>query len=328
MLIGGAGFIGHNLALHLKSLGADVCVVDGLGVNNVMSFSSDDVEAKNRDLYLKILFERQRLLREAGVPLFVQDARNYHALSKLVSKVEPQVVVHLAAVSHANKSNKDPFSTFDHSMRTLENALDASKNRVEHFIFFSSSMVYGHFKEPVVSETTICEPLGVYGALKYGGEKLVIAYNQVFDLPCTIIRPSALYGERCVSRRVGQIFIENALTTGEITLSGDGSDSLDFTYIGDLVRGVEKVIENDKAKGEIFNLTYGSGRSLTEMAEIVKSHFPEIQIKYQPKDNLTPDRGTLNISKARELIGFEPQFPLEKGYEQYINWYKEFYSGN
>ena len=234
----------------------------------------------------------------------------------------------MAAVSHANKSNKDPFNTFDHSMRTLENALDASKNRVEHFIFFSSSMVYGHFKEPVVSETTLCEPLGIYGALKYGGEKLVIAYNQVFDLPYTIIRPSALYGERCVSRRVGQIFIENALTTGEITLSGDGSDSLDFTYIGDLVRGVEKVIENDKAKGEVFNLTYGSGRSLAEMAEIVKSHFPEIQIKYQPKDNLTPDRGTLNISKAKELIGFEPQFPLEKGYEQYINWYKEFYSVN
>lgn len=326
MLIGGAGFIGHNLALHLKSLGADVCVVDGLEVNNVMSFSSDDVEAKNRDLYLKILFERQRLLREAGIPLFVQDARDYHALSKLISKVEPQVVVQLAAVSHANKSNKDPFNTFDHSMRTLENALDASKNRVEHFIFFSSSMVYGHFKEPVVSETTVCEPLGIYGALKYGGEKLVIAYNQVFDLPYTIIRPSALYGERCVSRRVGQIFIENALTTGEITLSGDGSDSLDFTYIGDLVRGVEKVIDNDNSRGQVFNLTYGSGRSLAEMAEIVKSHFPDIQIKYQAKDNLTPDRGTLNINKAKELIGFKPQFPLEKGYEQYINWYKEFYS--
>jgi len=273
MLIGGAGFIGHNLALHLKSLGADVCVVDGLEVNNVMYFSSDDVEAKNRDLYLKILFERQRLLREAGIPLFVQDARDYHALSKLISKVDPQVVVQLAAVSHANKSNKDPFSTFDHSMRTLENALDASKNRVEHFIFFSSSMVYGHFKEPVVSETTVCEPLGIYGALKYGGEKLVIAYNQVFDLPYTILRPSALYGERCVSRRVGQIFIENALTTGEITLSGDGSDSLDFTYIGDLVRGVEKVIDNDNSRGQVFNLTYGSGRSLAEMAEIVKSHF-------------------------------------------------------
>ena len=328
MLIGGAGFIGHNLALHLKGLGADVCVVDGLAVNNVMAFSSDDVEAKNRDLYLRILFDRQRLLREAGIPLFVQDARDYHALSKLVTNQSPQVVVQLAAVSHANKSNKDPYNTFDHSMRTLENALDASRDAVEHFIFFSSSMVYGHFKKPEVSETTVCEPLGIYGALKYGGEKLVIAYNQVFDLPYTIIRPSALYGERCVSRRVGQIFIENALTTGEITLSGDGSDSLDFTYIGDLVRGVEKVIQNENSRGEIFNLTYGEGRSLAEMAEIVKTHFPEIKIKYQPKDNLTPDRGTLNIIKAKELIGFEPQFPLEKGYEQYINWYKEFYSGN
>jgi len=328
MLIGGAGFIGHNLALHLKGLGADVCVVDGLAVNNVMAFSSDDVEAKNRDLYLRILFDRQRLLREAGIPLFVQDARDYHALSKLVTNQSPQVVVQLAAVSHANKSNKDPYNTFDHSMRTLENALDASRDAVEHFIFFSSSMVYGHFKQPEVSETTVCEPLGIYGALKYGGEKLVIAYNQVFDLPYTIIRPSALYGERCVSRRVGQIFIENALTTGEITLSGDGSDSLDFTYIGELVRGVEKVIQNENSRGEIFNLTYGEGRSLAEMAEIVKTHFPEIKIKYQPKDNLTPDRGTLNINKAKELIGFEPQFPLEKGYEQYINWYKEFYSGN
>ena len=67
----------------------------------------------------------------------------------------------------------------------------------------------------------------------------------------------------------------------------------------EISRGVEKVIENDKAKGEIFNLTYGSGRTLAEMAEIVKSHFPEIQIKYQLKDKLTPDRGTLNINKAR-----------------------------
>ena len=326
MLIGGAGFIGHNLALHLKTLGADVCVVDGLEVNNIMAFSSDDVEAKNRELYLNILQERQNLLRKAHIPLYVQDARDYHALCGLFNKVKPQVVVQLAAVSHANKSNKDPYHTFDHSMRTLENALDASKNNVEHFVFFSSSMVYGHFKEPVVTEETICEPLGIYGALKYGGEKLVIAYNQVFDLPYTIIRPSALYGERCVSRRVGQIFIENALTSGEITLSGDGSDSLDFTYIGDLVRGIQNVIENKNSHNQVFNLTYGSGRSLADMANIVKEHFPNIEIKYQPKDKLTPDRGTLSVDKAKKLIGYNPQFPLDKGYVDYINWYKEFHA--
>lgn len=325
LLVGGCGFIGHNLALHLKSLGADVSVIDGLEVNNVMAFSSHDVPAANRELYLDILQERQNLLRKAHIPLFVQDARDYHALSKLFNKLKPQVVVQLAAVSHANKSNKDPFHTFDHSMRTLENALDASKNSVEHFIFFSSSMVYGHFKESVVTEESDCEPLGIYGALKFGGEKLVIAYNQVFDLPYTIIRPSALYGERCVSRRVGQIFIENALTGKEITLHGDGGDSLDFTYIGDLVRGVQNVIENENSRSQVFNLTYGEGRTLAEMAEIMTTNFPDLEICYKPKDKLTPDRGTLSVDKARELIGYDPQFPLDVGYVNYINWYKDFY---
>jgi nucleoside-diphosphate-sugar epimerase len=237
-------------------------------------------------------------------------------------------VVQLAAVSHANKSNKDPYSTFDHSFRTLENALDACRELVEHFIFFSSSMVYGHFKTPEVDEDTICEPLGIYGALKYGGEKLVIAYNQVFNLPYTIVRPSALYGERCVSRRVGQIFIENALTGKDITISGDGTDCLDFTYIGDLVRGVEKIIEHDAAKNQILNLTYGKGRSLADMASIMHDHFPNLEVKYVKKDNLTPDRGTLKVDKIRRLTGFEPEFPLERGYVDYINWYKDFYAKN
>ena len=325
VLIGGAGFIGHNLALHLKNLGADVTIIDSLQVNNLLSFSSTDKDLANRSLYLNILHERQKLLVDQKIPLIVQDARNYFTLSKLISEIEPQVVIQLAAVSHANKSNKDPFSTFDHSFRTLENALDSSRGKVEHFIYFSSSMVYGNFQEESVNEDSPCEPLGIYGALKYGGEKLVIAYNQVFGLPYTIIRPSALYGERCVSRRVGQIFIENALTTGEITLNGDGLDKLDFTYIGDLVQGVQKVIENKNSKNQIFNLTFGDGRTLAEMAEIIKAHFPQIVIHYKPKDAMTPDRGTLNTEKARKLIGYTPQFPLEKGYEQYINWYKEFY---
>ena len=324
-LIGGAGFIGHNLALHLHSLGADVSIIDSLQVNNLASFSATSQDSVNRSLYLRILNERQRLLQDAEIPLFVQDARNYHALCKLISDIQPEIVVQLAAVSHANKSNKDPYSTFDHSFRTLENALDASRNKIEHFIYFSSSMVYGHFTEDEVTEESPCNPLGIYGALKYGGEKLVIAYNQVFDLPYTIIRPSALYGERCVSRRVGQIFIENALTGKEINIAGDGSDKLDFTYIKDLVNGIELVISKDESLNQIFNLTYGDSRSLADMAKVMKANFHDLEVKYTPKDKLTPDRGTLSIEKARRMLGFEPTFPLDIGYLEYINWYKQFY---
>lgn len=325
-IIGGAGFIGHNLALHMKSLGADVHVIDGLEVNNFLSLMGNKDSVPFPQMMLQVVNERMGLLQQAQIPLHVQDARNYHALSHLLSEINPQVIVHLAAVSHANRSNKNPYFTFDHSLRTLENALDWSRGRLEHFVFLSSSMVYGNFKTPVVDEETICEPLGIYGALKYGAEKIIIAYNQVFKLPYTIIRPSALYGERCVSRRVGQIFIENALMGQPLKMSNGGAESLDFTYIGDLVDGITKSIENTNGRNEIFNLTYGSARSVADMAKLVQEHFPGIQVQNEERDNLMPERGTLNVDKARRLIGYEPSWSLDRGYPKYIAWYKDMYA--
>jgi len=324
-LVGGAGFIGHNLALRLKSLGADVHVIDSLQVNNLYAFGRAQDEIVNRELYLQITQERLDLMRQANVPVHLQDAREYHALTSVLEDIKPEVVVQLAAVSHAGRSNKDPYSTFDHSLRTLENALDYSRGNVEHFIFFSSSMVYGNFHGNTVTEETVCEPLGIYGALKFAGEKMVIAYNQVFDLPYTIVRPSALYGERCVSRRVGQIFIENAIQGADVTVYGDGTDALDFTYIGDLVHGIEKVIENENSRNQTFNLTYGDARSIAQMAEIIDAHFPDVKIRYEDRDVLMPERGTLSVEKARKMIGYDPQWPLEKGFVEYIEWYKHLF---
>ncbi|MEF2144726.1 MAG: NAD(P)-dependent oxidoreductase [Desulfovibrionaceae bacterium] len=321
LLIGGAGFIGHNFALELKRLGAEVSVLDNLQVNNLLKFAGNGNAGNGK--YLGMLHQRLDMLRQANVPLYVQDARDYHALSKIMNDVQPQTVVQLAAVAHANQSNKDPYSTFDHSFRTLENALDWSRGYAEHFVYFSSSMIYGHFPGGFVTEQTPCEPLGIYAALKFGGEKLVIAYNQAFDLPYTIIRPSALYGPRCVSRRVGQIFIEKAMQGEEITIHGDGSDRLDFTYIDDLVQGLVLSITKPEARNQIFNLTYGESRSLADMAELVRAEFPDCNVKYVPKDKLTPDRGTLSVDKARELIGYDPQWPLEKGFPEYMRWYRE-----
>jgi len=322
-LIGGAGFIGHNLALKLRSHNADVHVVDSLQVNNLGAFSNV-VGDPNKALYLHVINERLRLLNEAHVPLHVIDARDYHALTRTLGEIRPQVVVQLAAIAHANRSNKDPFSTFDHSFRTLENALDYSRSgEVERFLYFSSSMVYGNFDGEAVTEDRHCEPLGIYGALKYGGERLVIAYNQVFNMPYTIVRPSALYGERCVSRRVGQAFIENALRGLPLSINGDGSDGLDFTYIADLVQGLTLAIARDEAINQTFNLTYGSARTLNQMADIMRQEFPGIEIAYQPRDSLMPERGTLSVEKARRLLGYEPAYPLDRGFVDYIRWYKE-----
>ena len=322
-LIGGAGFIGHNMAISLKKRGHKPFIIDSLSVNNMLSFTDNKI--KHRKLYWSILNERIDLLYKNDIQINIEDARNYNAMSMLIGKEKPDVIIQLAAVSHADKSNKDPHTTFDHTLRTLENTLDIAKSFGSHVIYFSSSMAYGHFDGRPVDEETPCNPLGIYGTLKYSGELIVKAYNRVFDIPYTIIRPSALYGERCVSRRVSQIFIENAVQGLDITINGDGSDLLDFTYIDDLIQGTTLAVEKEEAKNEIFNLTYGEARTIGEMAEILKDHFDGININYLPKDSLTPDRGTLNVDKARDLLGYQPQNPIDVGYPKYINWYKSFW---
>lgn len=323
VLVGGAGFIGHNLALQLKERGADVEVIDSLQVNNLLTYAAKMPDLYNRELYLRSLHQRLDLLHEKEIPLHVVDARDYAALNMVLDEIDPQVIVHLAAVAHAGKSNKDPYSTFDHSLRTLENALDYARSRVEQFIYFSSSMVYGDFQTEAVSEDHPLEPKGIYGALKVAGEKMVIAYRQVFDLPYTIIRPSALYGPRCVSRRVGQVFIENALDGAQLQIDGDGREKLDFTFIDDLVHGVCLAIENQAARNEIFNMTYGEARSILDLVNVIKGEFPEVKVEFQERDRLMPVRGTLSVDKARELLDYEPSNPIEVGFPQYISWYRD-----
>tara|TARA_Y100000590_G_C15685513_1_gene1001468 strand:+ start:685 stop:1686 length:1002 start_codon:yes stop_codon:yes gene_type:complete len=323
LLVGGCGFIGHNLAIHLKNNGAIPVIIDSLAVNNILSFA--DNEIKNKKLYTSILNNRIELLNSNQIKLIIQDARDYHAVSKIYKEINPDIIIHLAAVSHANKSNKDPHSTFDHSFRTLENTLDYARANKTHVIYMSSSMVYGNFNSKDVNEETLCKPIGIYGTLKYSGELLVKAYNQVFDLPYTIIRPSALYGERCVSRRVAQIFIENAIQGNDITINGDGNEKLDFTYIEDLITGIGLCCQKEKAINETFNLTYGKSRKINELVEILKEEFPKINIFYKEKEKFMPERGTLDVSKAKEMINYQPSNPIDTGYIKYISWYKKFW---
>ena len=325
VLVGGGGFIGHNLALFLEKYGAHVTIIDSFQVNNYVSLIANSDNLENPQLLLSILEERLRLVLNSRVKIKALDVRDYQNISTAIESVEPDVLVHLAAISHSNRSNKDPFSTYDHSLRTLENSLDCYRKKLKHFIFFSSSMVYGNFEKEMVDEDTFCNPIGIYGSLKYAAEKIIKSYNQVFDLPYTIIRPSALYGERCISRRVGQIFIENALTSKEIVVNGDGSDKLDFTYISDLVEGVAHVIDNPNAKNNIFNMTFGSSRSVNDLLNILKLYFPNVKVNYKEREKLMPVRGTLSMEKAKKILNFEPKWKIEEGYKKYIEWYKILY---
>ena len=117
-------------------------------------------------------------------------------------------------------------------------------------------------------------------------------------MPYTIIRPSALYGERCVSRRVGQVFIEKLVSQEKITINGDGSEKLDFTYIEDLIDGIEKCCNNEKAINQTFNLTYGNSRPVTDLIEILKNNFEKVSV-LKPKEEFMPTEEPWIIVKQR-----------------------------
>ena len=322
-LVGGSGFIGHNLAIELKKRNHEIFVIDSLSVNNLLNFKNKNTNNKN--LYLAILESRLNLIEENKIRFYNEDARNYQKMSNIFDEISPDIIIHLAAVSHASESNKDPHTTFDNSLRTLEISLDYVRKKKIHLIYLSSSMVYGNFERPEVNESDNCLPLNIYGTIKLIGEQLIKSYKDNFEFSYTIVRPSALYGERCVSRRVGQIFIENALSSYPITINGNPKERLDFTYIEDFVHGIVLCCENNNSLNETFNITFGKSRSLDDLTKILKTEFPKVQINYSNRDKIMPIRGTLNINKAKKMLDYQPKNNLEIGYKKYIDWYKKFW---
>jgi len=206
----------------------------------------------------------------------------------------------------------------------LMRILEIVKSLNSHLIYLSSSMVYGNFNGKVVSENTTCKPLGIYGNLKLMCENIIKAYKQVFDINYTIVRPSALYGERCISMRVGQIFLENAVQGKKIVINGNGKEKLDFTYIEDFISGLIKITKAKNSRGQTYNLTFGNGRQINSLIDILKKEFTNLKVYYEKRDKLMPKRGTLSILKAKKQLNFNPKFPVEKGYLKYIRWYKKF----
>ncbi len=320
ILCGGCGFIGHHLALALKPDGHDVTCIDSLTINNLFSLLSPASTAPPH--HVTMAQARLDLLKEHQIPIIVEDARDYHRLSHAIAPLGPDIIVHLAAVAHIDRANKDPWSTFDNSLRTLENSLDVARAIGAGFVYFSSSTVYGNFSQSVIDEDEPLTPIGIYGNLKLAAERMCIAYNQTYGMPLTIVRPQALYGPRCVSGRVTQVFIERAMNGKPITVHGDGTQKHDFTYIDDLIQGMRLILDNFTEGQRIYNLTGESATSLGFLAHLVAQRFP-VEIEYGPHDPEKPARGTMSCERIRSDLGYEPRFGIQDGMKLYMDSYSD-----
>ena len=146
-------------------------------------------------------------MREANIDFTNIDARDLNLFNSIYNEFKPTKIIHLAAISSAVIANNNPSLAYDIQINSLRNTISLCQNSnsyTNQLVFLSSSTVYGDFKEQSVDETVRPQPRGVYANGKYIGERMVERQKSLFGLDYTIVRPSALYGIRCISGRVSQ----------------------------------------------------------------------------------------------------------------------------
>jgi len=307
MIIGGAGFIGANLASRLASQQDEVTVLD-------LPLALDAV-ANPRD---QSQIRRCHLLSQAQ-PI-VGDVRDKGALTASIDAMRPRTIYYLAALPIVSLAEKQFAAAGDSMIRGLANALEAARAipSISRFVYVSSSMVYGNFRLDPVPERVIAEPVNLYGGLKLAGEHLVKAYLGSTEVEHVVVRPSGVYGPGDPHGRVVQKFCTAALEGSEIRATNGADTFIDFTWVGDLVEGLARAGSLPDGAGETFNLTRGRARSLDELISVVSELGPgPTVVRNQQGDTLRPRRGTLDISKAKRLLGYNPQVDLEAGVARY-----------
>jgi nucleoside-diphosphate-sugar epimerase len=215
--------------------------------------------------------------------------------------------------------NANPAHGADVMMRGLINVLESAKRYgVRRFVYMSSSMVYGDFADQV-TEDAPCSPIGQYGIMKLAGEWLVKDYARRTGMEYVILRPSAVYGPLDVEDRVVAKFMLRAMRGQVLSVNG-ASETLDFTYVDDAADGVVAAALEAGAANDTYNITKSHSVSLLQAAEMIVKIVGSGTIECRDKDTDFPSRGALNIDKARQILGFDPQVDVEEGFREYYNW--------
>jgi len=313
LVTGGLGFIGHGVVAQLESQGHEVVVVDNR--NDYGILSADELDP--------LMAERQQQFSTHRV--FDYDIQDQEGMAWVYRHYLPEIVIHLASFPRQKVVNARPQLGSQTMSEGLLNLLELNaRYDVRKFVYVSSSMVYGNFKDTYfdgVDESHDCRPLGQYGIMKLAGEWLVEDYARRTGMEYTVLRPSAVYGPRDVEDRVVSKFFLAAMRGGIIQVNGE-HESLDFTYVSDVVDGIVQATVSDCTNHQIFNITRGSARTLLEAAKLAVSIAGSGSIQINEPDGNFPSRGQLNIQQARTAFGFNPKIDIEQGFEKYYEWLK------
>ncbi len=319
LLTGGLGFIGHNVVRDLERMGHECIVIDS-------TTNYDFIPEPEISFLMK---ERRARIK---AKIFYLDIRSGLEVKTLFRHFNPDIVIHLASFPRQKVVLKNPIVGCDVMMNGLITLLEASTLvRLKKFVYISSSMVYGDFKNNV-RESTSCKPIGQYGILKYTGEKIVEEYTRQGHFDHIIIRPSAVYGEHDVNDRVVSKFIIGAMKGETLQINGP-NEILDFTHVSDVSKGIA-LVSTSKGKitrNQIYNITRSSKKTCTieKAAQLIinivgsgaydTNGNPNV-FQYNKPDINFPTRGRLNIAKAQKDFKYNPKIDIEEGFRQYYEW--------
>jgi nucleoside-diphosphate-sugar epimerase len=306
LITGGMGFIGHNVVAQLEDMGYDdITLVDNFTTYGIIP--EDELTA--------LMLERQSRISSVCYEYDIAAS----AVETAFKANKPDLVIHLASFPRQKVVNSNPTLAADTMMKGLLNLCELScKYQVKRFVYVSSSMVYGDFKDGT-DEYAFCKPQGQYAIMKLAGEQLVRDYGHRGCFDYTIVRPSAVYGPCDVEDRVVSKFFMTAMRDGILKVNGE-HERLDFTYVTDTASGIVGASLSKDTAFRTYNITRGESRTLLEAATLITKIVGKGKIEVTHKSEDYPSRGTLSINAARRDFEFSPTINIEEGFVRYYEY--------
>jgi len=307
LLTGAAGFIGSSL---LAKIIEDYQII---AIDDFNDYYSPAWKQENIEPFLN----------HPHFKLYKTDITDFNALNQIFTNHRIDKIVHLAARAGVRPSIQNPFLYQQVNIGGSLNLLELAKqNLVKHFIFASSSSVYGNqTKIPFAETDPVNEPISPYAASKKAGEMFCHTYARLYKINTTCLRFFTVYGPKGRPDMAPYLFTKAILDGKKITQFGNGFSQRDYTYIDDIVEGISKAIQRPFAF-EIINLGNNHPVSLKEFIstiENVSGKKAEIEIlPVQPGD---VDKTYADISKAKALLDWEPKIGLKEGLAKFVAWY-------
>jgi len=296
IITGGAGFIGSHLADFFIDLNYEVIVIDNLSVGRLENIA--------------------QLNKKKSFVFHEKDISNYESIEYLFEGVD--YVFHLAALADIVPSIENPNGYFETNVNGTFNVLEACrKYKIKKIIYSASSSCYGIPDNYPTKEDSEIRPQYPYALTKNLGEQLVMHWNQLYDLPAISLRFFNVYGPRARTSgtygAVFGVFLAQKIAKQPYTVVGDGKQTRDFTYVTDIVSALFSASKSD-INGEVINIGSSRTYSINLLVELLGGDVIHI-----PKRPGEPDSTWADISKAKNLLHWEPKVSLEEGVKNLLS---------